>query len=288
MANEFEQLFGYSPLDEWNSLTDWQKKGQRGATMAPLVDAQVGYMSQQQTNEANRQLAQQQNDFNMQMWQKQNEYNSPEATMQRLVEAGINPRAYQQIGQFANASQPHKAERPEYDSPLGKLAKFSERAQIELAYKQLNLDKIRLSTDTLNATAEKIHAYRSLNELSRHNKANEAIGAERNYEMSRHNFEMEGISKNSNALNNARFRYELVSMGVNITYDESAGQWRMNVPKWLKTANMEEKLEYVKELKQRVLNLKEDHEYKKGLNDWYSANQVLGHLAKLLGIAVKL
>lgn len=286
MANEFEQLFGYSPLEEWNSLSNWQKKGQRGATMSPLVDAEIGYMSQQQTNEANRKLAEQQNDYNTQMWHMQNEYNSPSATMQRLVDAGINPRAYQQIGQFANASQPHKAERPDYDSPLGQLAKFSERAQIELAYKQLKLDKIRLSTDTLNATAEKIYAYRSLNELSRHNKANEAIGAERNLEVARHNFAMEGISKNLNALNNARFRYELESMGVSFKYNESAGSWSFSVPQWLKTANMEEKLQYVEELKLRVSNLNEDNKYKKNLNEWYDSNQVVGLIAKMLGIVL--
>lgn len=285
MDNTFDQIFGYSPLEEWNSLSDWQKKGQRGATMAPLVDAQIGYMSQQQTNQANKQIAQMQNDYNTQMWHMQNVYNSPAATMQRLTEAGINPRAYQQIGQFANAAQPHKAEGYEYNSPLGQLAKFSERAQIELAYKQLNLDKIKLTTDTLNASAEQINAYRSLDEVKRHNKANEAFTESRNLELMRHNFMIEANERNKVALESSKFRTELESMGIDIKYNN--GSYSINVPQWIKTANKEERLNYIKELKQRVSNLEQDNEYKQSLNDWYEANQVLGAIAKVLGLFIK-
>lgn len=285
MANAFEQVFGYNPLDEWNNLSDWQKKGSRGANLSPLVDAQIGYMGQQETNKANAQLAQQQNDFNLMMWNKQNEYNSPAATMQRLVEAGINPRAYQQIGQFANASQPHKAERPEYDSPLGKLAKFSEQAQIELAYKKLNLDKLRLTTDTINAAADKINAHRSLNEVKRHNLAQEAATIDYNSEVWRHNTAIEADAKNRTAIESAKFRSTLEQMGI--TIKERDGYFVFDVPQWLKTANQNEKLEYVNELQQRVKNLKQDYEYKEGLNAWYEANQILGFISRILGVVIK-
>lgn len=60
-------------------------------------------------NYYNKQMAQYQNDFNLEMWNRQNEYNSPKETMNRLVDAGINPRAYQEIGQFANAGTPQQA-----------------------------------------------------------------------------------------------------------------------------------------------------------------------------------
>ena len=60
-------------------------------------------------NYYNKKMAQYQNDYNLEMWNRQNEYNSPKETMNRLVEAGINPRAYQQLGQFANAGQPQPA-----------------------------------------------------------------------------------------------------------------------------------------------------------------------------------
>lgn len=286
MANAFEQVFGYNPLAEWQGMSNWHKRGSQGGNLAPLIDAQIGYMSQQDTNKANAQLAQQQNDFNLMMWNKQNEYNSPAATMQRLVEAGINPRAYQQIGQFANASQPHKAERPDYDSPLGKLAKFSEQAQIQLAYKKLNLDNIRLTTDTLNATADKINAHRSLNEVKRHNLAQEAATIDYNTEVWRHNKAVEDNDKNRTALESAKFRSAMEQMGISIKQRD--GYFVIDVPQWLKDANQNEKLEYVNELKQRVGNLKQDFEYKKSLNEWYEANQILGFISRILGIAIKL
>lgn len=57
----------------------------------------------------NKELAQYQNAFNLEMWNKQNEYNSPVATMQRMVDAGINPRAYNNLGQFANSADAPQA-----------------------------------------------------------------------------------------------------------------------------------------------------------------------------------
>lgn len=74
--------------------------------IASGMDAVVGALGNAQQNTYNMQLAQYQNEYNTKMWHMQNEYNSPKATMERLVEAGINPRAYQQLGQFANASAP--------------------------------------------------------------------------------------------------------------------------------------------------------------------------------------
>lgn len=70
-------------------------------------------------NYHNKQMAQYQNDWNLEMWNRQNEYNSPRETMNRLVDAGINPRAYQQIGQFANAGQPQPA------APRSKISELS-------------------------------------------------------------------------------------------------------------------------------------------------------------------
>lgn len=77
-----------------------------GNLATSAFDAMLGSFGASQQNDYNKEIAQYQNDYNTKMWHMQNEYNSPKATMQRLVDAGINPRAYQQIGQFANAGEP--------------------------------------------------------------------------------------------------------------------------------------------------------------------------------------
>ena len=80
-----------------------------------LLFAGVNYASQQQTNQQNVQqnernnrlqvfLQHQQNQFNQDMWERNNQYNSPQAQMDRLRKAGLNPGlAYG--GNVANVSQ---------------------------------------------------------------------------------------------------------------------------------------------------------------------------------------
>ena len=80
-----------------------------------MLFAAVNYASQQQTNQQNVQqnernnqmqlfLQHQQNQFNQQMWERNNQYNSPQAQMDRLRKAGLNPGlAYG--GNVANVSQ---------------------------------------------------------------------------------------------------------------------------------------------------------------------------------------
>lgn len=46
-----------------------------------------------ETNENQYRMFQEQNQFNLDMWNKQNEYNLPQAQVQRLLAAGINPSA---------------------------------------------------------------------------------------------------------------------------------------------------------------------------------------------------
>lgn len=105
--------------------------------MDPIIGAAIGasastlnnvfdFFGQHDTNKTNMELAKYQNEFNLQMWERQNEYNNPTNTMQRLTEAGINPRAYQQIGQFANATNPQPAVAPQYQSPLSQVNAYTE------------------------------------------------------------------------------------------------------------------------------------------------------------------
>lgn len=96
-------------------------------TLASTLIGGVGNIfSTLQNNAFSMDIAKYQNAFNLEMWNKQNEYNSPKQTMSRLVEAGINPRAYNQIGQFANAGDAPQAASYENKSPL---SQFSETAR---------------------------------------------------------------------------------------------------------------------------------------------------------------
>lgn len=98
-----------------------------------LISGVAGLVSNWQQNSYNMELARYQNAYNTQMWHMQNEYNSPKATMQRLVDAGINPRAYQQIGQFANAPQPQ---------PSAQMSKVSELSAFQSVARQMLENKL--------------------------------------------------------------------------------------------------------------------------------------------------
>lgn len=51
----------------------------------------INYQSQKETNEQNLQIARDNRDWQEKMWNMQNQYNSPQAQMQRLKSAGLNP-----------------------------------------------------------------------------------------------------------------------------------------------------------------------------------------------------
>lgn len=51
----------------------------------------INYQSQKETNEQNLQISRENRDWQEKMWNMQNQYNSPQAQMQRLKAAGLNP-----------------------------------------------------------------------------------------------------------------------------------------------------------------------------------------------------
>ena len=106
-----------------------------GNLLTSVADSLLGSFGAKQQNKYNMQMAEYQNAYNTMMWEKQNEYNSPKATMQRLVDAGINPRAYQQIGQFANSGQPQAAVGA---NKISELSAFQGVARQALENKMLN------------------------------------------------------------------------------------------------------------------------------------------------------
>lgn len=64
-----------------------------------LEIAKMNQQSAREANEMNYKIMKEQNAFNLDMWNKQNLYNDPKATVQRLLNAGINPAS-----QFGSAT----------------------------------------------------------------------------------------------------------------------------------------------------------------------------------------
>lgn len=127
--------------------------------IASGVDAVVGALGNAQQNKYNMDLAKYQNEYNTQMWHMQNEYNSPKATMERLVEAGINPRAYQQIGQFANAPSPQ---------PSATMQKVSELSAFQSVTRQaLENDLLRKQLEDKTSQINYREALNNLNNAKR-------------------------------------------------------------------------------------------------------------------------
>lgn len=280
MADSFEQIFGYNPIEEYKNTDSW-RTGRR-ESLAPLVDSQIGYMAILEENKANAELSKSQNQFNLDMWNRQNEYNSPEATMKRLVEAGINPRAYQQIGQFANASQPHKAETYNYKSPMASLAKFAEKAQIDLALQSQKLEKIRLTKDIALESADKIRAYRELDETKRHNLANEQITGSRLAETQRHNMALEAIDNISYMMKDSEFRLELQKAGITRNSDGT-----YNIPEGDIRLNERYRNQLIDNLKKSGMKLETENDYleqKKELEQINTGVKWVDSLARLLAV----
>lgn len=177
----------------------------------------------QEYNNAQRQLAEYQNQYNTDMWNKHNAYNSPKETMQRLVDAGINPRAYQQIGQFANAGTPQPAAQPElkmreYVEP-GLRSMAARLKKIDL-YSTFTEQKIRATELTSNF----ILAKRRLDELKRHNIAMEGEKVEQR-------MTNEAIALKQLMLQDFKFRLALSKSGITLnddgTFDIPQGDIRL-------------------------------------------------------------
>lgn len=79
-----------------------------GAGIGLLGDVVGGLFSssgQKSANKTNIQLAREQRDWNEEMWNKQNAYNTPQAQIERMRAAGLNPALMYSQGNVGNASQ---------------------------------------------------------------------------------------------------------------------------------------------------------------------------------------
>ena len=103
----------------------------------------------------NEKMYGEQNAWNYEMWQKENEYNTPEAQVQRLRDAGLNPLYYGLDGSSAgdiSAAQPLGYERAEIGNQPNPYAGFGEiGSQIaQTALLQAQADKVKSETQAIN------------------------------------------------------------------------------------------------------------------------------------------
>lgn len=74
-----------------------------GNLLGSIFGSSKNSSSVDRTNAMNMEIAKYQNDRNLEMWNLQNEYNTPQAQMQRLIDAGLNPNLMYSQGNLGNA-----------------------------------------------------------------------------------------------------------------------------------------------------------------------------------------
>lgn len=96
-------------------MADWTSIVSSAAgTGNSIGSAITSSWNQKKTNEFNREMAEYAWEQERDMWNKQNEYNSPQAQMQRLIEAGLNPNLiYGSSANTGNATTIPKYQRPQ-------------------------------------------------------------------------------------------------------------------------------------------------------------------------------
>lgn len=111
----------------------------------------------------NKELAAIQNQYNIDMWNRQNEYNSPQAQMQRLQEAGLNPNLIYGNGSAStgNASSAPQMVAPEpvaVDKTMQELGKLFNVANLRSAMADAEIkeeEATRLMIENENARDER-------------------------------------------------------------------------------------------------------------------------------------
>lgn len=221
-------------------------------------------MMTREYNQSQMNLAKYQNQYNEEMWNKQNEYNSPEATMKRLVEAGINPRAYQQIGQFANAGSPLPASTPEqkmarYTEPgLSSTQLRMQKLAINNAFTEQRIRAVELSSELFEAKQKRKG---QLKEQTRHNKEMERLTDIRDAEAERHNREMENIARGQNANVANRLAFEMRKEGFRVKWNPETERHEMIAPDYWDELTRKEKVNKVAKMYQECMKYKTEREY---------------------------
>lgn len=118
----------------------------------------AGYQSKrnmQRTIAANKAEAELAYQRDLEMWQRQNEYNSPQAQMQRLIDAGLNPHLMYGSGSVGNTgSNPpsyHPAPVNYNQKPMVTLEGIPQAISMyqDFSMRQAQIDNVRAQTDNI-------------------------------------------------------------------------------------------------------------------------------------------
>lgn len=129
----------------------------------PLLGAIIGAISQHNANKQNIKLAREQMAWSEKMWNMENEYNSPQATLQRFKDAGMNPNliASQVSGGYAGSPNQYQAARV---APLISAGDASNALSSAIALYQ---NKMHLDNETkLTDSQSDLQFAKMLNELA--------------------------------------------------------------------------------------------------------------------------
>lgn len=149
MANTLESIIGGIPII--------------GGIAQSIINSNQARENQEKQNQANLQLAQYQYSKDLEMWNRGNEYNAPQAQMQRLRDAGLNPNLVYGSGAVAGQSAgqipKYQAPQMEYNYPPPVDIPNTIGIHQDVQIKQAQLDNLRaqrnaIAQDTLLKTIE--------------------------------------------------------------------------------------------------------------------------------------
>ena len=96
-------------------VTERAKKSFPGAAIGSAVQTGLGFFGNLIRQKHEERMAQEQRNWNLEQWHRQNKYNSPEAQMERLKAAGLNPHLL--YGQGVKGATGQADAVPGYDQP---------------------------------------------------------------------------------------------------------------------------------------------------------------------------
>lgn len=136
--------------------------GNKSASRNTDASIQAQQEENKKDREYNLMLAQMQNQWNQEQWERENDYNSPEAQMERLKSAGLNPDlmmsqgAHNISGQMSGSMTAGAPSQPVDMSALGQKPTFGQAVQMALRDSMIGaqIDNIKANTKKTLADAE--------------------------------------------------------------------------------------------------------------------------------------
>lgn len=121
---------------------------------------------QRETNALNYKMFKEQQAFNVDMWNKQNEYNTPQAQVDRLLAAGINPQAFFGAGQANTAGQINSPTAPTMQAarvnPYSPDLKVGDAVNAYYQSQLMNAQKKNINADTQHTEMVTLYEQKSM------------------------------------------------------------------------------------------------------------------------------